>query len=212
MENREFVIFALLGAVLVVIVVALVDDRLKGGEATAYSTIVLAGVTAYYVYATRLLVNETKEARRQEIMPRLKIKVLESGLKLVNVGSGPALNINLRCRLDSEQRVKIERTYLRAGDEVLLDDSKLNLIPQNNRQIHDNYSCLHISGTYDNLLDQESQSYRECYTLSRLASEATTASGSEARQVVKQLEATANQLANIEKRLDENSHDDQSDE
>ena len=186
---------------LVGIVAALVDGRLMGSEATAYSTIALVGVTGYYVYTTRLLVNETKEARRQEVMPQLTIEVLESGLKLVNIGSGPALDINLDCSIDSERRLKVQRTHLRAGDGVLLDDSKLNLIPQGDKQIHDEYNCLHVSGTYKNVLEEDSQSYRDCYPLSQLASEASTASGNEANRVVTQLEATANQLANIEKQL-----------
>ena len=201
MDAREFAIFGGLGVALVGIVAALAAGLIEGSEATAYSTIVLVGVTGYYVYATRLLVNETREARRQEVMPELAIEALESGLKLVNVGSGPALDISLDCSLDSERRLKVQRTHLRAGDEVLLDDRKLNLVPQGDEQIHDEYNCLHVSGTYENVLEDESQPYDECYPLSRLAHEASTATGNEARQAVEQLKATANQLADIEKQL-----------
>lgn len=194
------IIFGGFAAVLVGVTVALSLGVINGPEATAYSTIILVAITGSYVYTTRQLVNETAKSRRQELAPKLEIECLRSGVKLVNIGSGPALNLHVNCWLDCEHRLSLHRSHLRAGDSVRLDDRKINQITMEESDIADGYKVLHLLGNYENSF-KDRKCIGKAPPVTQLTSEAQTASDDHAAITVHHLKGIENALTRIERKI-----------
>jgi len=72
---------------------------------SAFSTIVLVCVTAYYAYQTKKTVEQMEKARRQQVLPVLKASLIFPGpaiiyLRIQNIGLGPAININATIKIE----------------------------------------------------------------------------------------------------------------
>jgi hypothetical protein len=71
---------------------------LTPSEILALLTAVLVGVTAFYAWQTKGLVDEMREARATSVLPRLAVSIqtLIAGVgwvRLANIGPGPALDV-----------------------------------------------------------------------------------------------------------------------
>lgn len=193
---RDSILFGTLAVLLVGIAFAIYDGTITGPKGTAYSTLILVAITGYYVFITRLLVNETEKARRQELSPELEIECVKSGVKLVNIGSGPALRIRACCSLDDDDRLSIKRTHLRAGDSLLLDDNKINNATDPDSEISEQYCCFHLEGSYRNVF-QETKPLKKAIPLKRLTTESQRATEAETRAALNHLEGIKTQLTKI---------------
>ncbi len=68
-------------------------------------TAVLVGATIYYAFQTHKTVEEMKRARAAQVLPRLvptfaKLPAANVLLRVVNVGSGPAFNVDVELVLE----------------------------------------------------------------------------------------------------------------
>lgn len=68
-------------------------------------TLALVLITAYYAWQNRRMVDEMREARIAQILPRLRPTVHSLGaglgrLRVVNVGPGPAIDVDLEIRME----------------------------------------------------------------------------------------------------------------
>lgn len=73
--------------------------------AIAIATVVLVGITGFYAWETREMVNEMREARGAQVLPHVVPTLgyfapLFGFLRIQNVGSGPAVDVNVRVQLD----------------------------------------------------------------------------------------------------------------
>jgi len=91
---------------------------LSGPQATSIATIWLVVLTGVYASVTYRMLRETKKSREQEIMPALEFEARETGSALINIGNGPARNLDIVLRLNpAGDRYRIKRQSLpSAGD------------------------------------------------------------------------------------------------
>jgi len=72
-------------------------------DATLLLTLVLVGITAYYAWQNRQMVQEMRATRSLQVLPKLALQWHGVGptvsfIRIVNVGPGPALNVDLKLR------------------------------------------------------------------------------------------------------------------
>ena len=115
------------------------------------SSVILAFVTAAYVILTWSLVTETRDARKQEVMPIFALE-LESyaigtaGPKLKNIGNGPATSVSATFQLKPDgQEYQASSKNVAPGDFVGSLDPKVPL------ESDSDFEELHVSGTYTNV-------------------------------------------------------------
>jgi hypothetical protein len=66
-----------------------------------FLVLALVGITAFYAWRTHNMVQEMRKTRHSQLMPKLKLGILHLGptfsvIRISNVGSGPALNVQLK--------------------------------------------------------------------------------------------------------------------
>jgi hypothetical protein len=93
-------------------------------------TVVLAGTTIYYAYATRQMVLEMREARTQTLRPHLSISLkmitpTDAFVRITNAGAGAAVNADLEVvfhplAADAPDRRRFRLVFLAAGDYIEL--------------------------------------------------------------------------------------------
>ena len=103
-EYRElvvlgFVFFALLACVTGVLLYAAIEGIITGGIASLAASLLLVLLTAVYALFTLWMAHETRRGRQQEIQPVLEFRPREYGSTIVNLGSGPARNIDVTLTL-----------------------------------------------------------------------------------------------------------------
>ncbi|EMA12335.1 hypothetical protein [Haloarcula marismortui] len=133
---------------------AVLTSEITGPEATALSTILLAVLTAWYAVTTRELVEETRLAKKREHQPALEIKVLPSGPRLTNLGSGPAFRIKAHVTLDSEHYKRVKAKQLAPGDFIRISGDPYERLPTD-ETLRSEYDALHLEGTYKDIFDDK---------------------------------------------------------
>ncbi|WP_152420752.1 hypothetical protein [Haloferax sulfurifontis] len=119
------------------------------------SSVILALVTAAYVILTWSLVTETRDARKQEIMPIFALEmegyaVGALGPKLRNIGNGPATSVSATFQLKpSGQEHQASSKNVAPGDFVGSLDPKVPVDPDSD------FEELCVSGTYTNVFGEE---------------------------------------------------------
>jgi len=119
------------------------------------SSVILALVTAAYVILTWSLVIETRDARKQEVMPIFALEpegyaLGALGPKLKNIGNGPATSISATFQLKPDgQEHQVSSKNVAPGDFV----GSLN--PQVPMDSDSDFKELRVSGTYTNVFGEE---------------------------------------------------------
>jgi len=119
------------------------------------SSVILALVTAAYVILTWSLVTETRDARKQEIMPIFALElegyaVGALGPKLRNIGNGPATSVSATFQLKPNgQEHQTSSKNVAPGDFVGSLDPKVPVDPDSD------FEELCVSGTYTNVFGEE---------------------------------------------------------
>ena len=127
MIKKVFIIASLI-VVIGLIVFASYSGVISPATASVTASSMLVIVTAIYVIITRELVRETRNARKQEVLPFFKLQLQpvsmsSYGVKVVNHGNGPATNISLTLTLvpkkgSSKKTVSKEVNGVSPGDFV----------------------------------------------------------------------------------------------
>lgn len=119
------------------------------------SSVILALVTAAYVILTWSLVTETRNARKQEIMPIFALD-LEGyaigalGPKLKNIGNGPATSVSATFRLEPKgQAHQVSSKNVAPGDFIG------SLKPEVPADPDSEFEELLVSGTYTNVFGEK---------------------------------------------------------
>ena len=119
------------------------------------SSVILALVTAAYVILTWSLVTETRDARKQEVMPIFALElegyaVGALGPKLKNIGNGPATSVSATFKLEPNgQEHQVSSKNVAPGDFVGSLDPE---IPVDSKG---DFDKLRVSGTYTNVFGEE---------------------------------------------------------
>lgn len=108
-------------ALMVLLVTAYLLYQLLSTDTTiaTQATTLLAILTGLYVLFTFRIMNETKKQREQDIQPAFAIQPEPQGVKVSNVGNGPALRADLFLSLiskDSGERVKENEVSIQKQD------------------------------------------------------------------------------------------------
>ena len=139
-----------------VALVVLAVVTLEGDRAVAAATGALVLVTMWYAWQTRQLAFATAAARAEGVRPHLALDVEKLGAghvlpRVVNVGAGPALSVNVRLRLEP---AGLEIPYMApamapgAGQSFLPKDSEGNLETELKRMVEAReYETVHLAGT-----------------------------------------------------------------
>jgi hypothetical protein len=123
----------------------------------AGSSVLLAAITAVYVILTGQLLRETKNARRQELMPIMNLDLEQYaigalGPKLENVGNGPARDVDATVKLvPGGKENTITSKNIRPGDFAA---SVGPVSPDS----HENYNKMVVEGEYTDAFGE-----RECF-------------------------------------------------
>lgn len=128
--------------------------------ANAISTLVLVLVTIIYAYLTQLLVRETRTARRQEVAPALELEGHVSGLRLANIGNGPAKNLSGTLQLagDTEEATEFSRQSLNSGEYIWFDETPFSAVTDPEAAVQDDVDTVIISAEYTDLLGEPTTS------------------------------------------------------
>lgn len=119
------------------------------------SSVILALVTAAYVILTWSLVTETRDARKQEVMPIFALElegyaVGALGPKLKNIGNGPAISVSATFQLKPNGREhQVSSKNVAPGDFVGSLDPKVPL------DTDSDFEELRVSGTYTNVFGEK---------------------------------------------------------
>ncbi|WP_436929086.1 hypothetical protein [Halosimplex halobium] len=119
------------------------------------SSVILALVTAAYVILTWSLVTETRDARKQEVMPIFALElegysIGAMGPKLKNIGNGPATSVSATFQLKpGGEEHQVSSKNVAPGDFVGSLDPK---VPVNSDS---GFEELRVSGTFTNVFGEE---------------------------------------------------------
>ena len=119
------------------------------------SSLMLALVTTAYVILTRSLVTETRDARKQEVMPIFALElegyvVGALGPKLKNIGNGPATSVSATFQLKPNgQEHQVSSKNVAPGDFVGSLDPKVPVDSDSD------FEELRVTGTYTNVFGDE---------------------------------------------------------
>ena len=159
----------------------------------AVSTIVLVIVTAAYVFLTWGMVKETRQARKQEVMPVMNLDVEPFSIgawapKIENIGNGPALDVTGTVKLEPDgEEYELQSKNIPAGDF----SGAIN--PQVSEDTHEEYDSLAIEGSYTDVFG-ERNTFEETYALELLAN-------LDGADSIMKRDRREQHLRNIEKRL-----------
>jgi predicted transcriptional regulator len=121
----------------------------------AASTVILVIVTGAYVIQTKNLVDETREARKREVMPILNLDLEPyaigvMGPKVENIGNGPAVELDATIQLKPDgEKYSITSKNIASGDFAG------SLEPEVGIEAHEDYSELSIEGTCKDVYREE---------------------------------------------------------
>lgn len=115
------VFFSLLICVVGVLLYAAIEGIVTGGTASLAASLLLVLLTAVYAFFTLWMAHETRRSRQQEIQPVLEFRPREYGSTIVNLGSGPARNIDVTLTLmpDGESH-SVQWQSLPSGQEIMI--------------------------------------------------------------------------------------------
>lgn len=159
----------------------------------AAATVVLVLVTTAYVLLTWRLVNETRQARKQEVKPVMNLDVEPISIgswapKIENVGNGPALDVSATVKLEPDgQQYKLQSKNLPAGDYTGA------ITPQVSGDSHKEYESLTVEGEYTDVFGDR-DTFEESYNLELLAN-------LDAADSIMKRDQQARHLQNIDQRL-----------
>jgi hypothetical protein len=106
--SNEYKLLIVLGGFFFVFLIAIsgtllyaaFEEIIDGGTASLSASLLLVILTGAYAFITLWMTHETKKSRRQEIQPVLEFRPHEHRSTIVNLGSGPARNIDLTLTLE----------------------------------------------------------------------------------------------------------------
>jgi len=171
------------------------------------SSVILAFVTAAYVILTWSLVTETRDARKQEVMPIFALElegyaIGTAGPKLKNIGNGPATSVSATFQLKPDgEEYQASSKNVAPGDFVGSLDPKVPLDPDSN------FEELHVSGTYTNVFGEE-EPFTDSIDLKMFLQNTDADSLMERDQSVEVLKKINRNLGSISKNIEMNQFED----
>lgn len=136
---------------------------------------ILVAITAAYVMLTGMLVVETAEQRQQDIQPAFAVQTEAMGVKVTNVGNGPALQTDITLSIVEKEsgdmledsRKSAQRLDIPADDFIgfMWDATWTEEISAVPREVPDNYE-LRFKGSYTDLYQNERQIEPRTYPIS----------------------------------------------
>lgn len=161
---------------------------------SAIATVVLVIVTAVYVVLTWKMVQETQQARKQEVMPVMNLdiepfSVGSSAPVIENVGNGPALDATATFKLvPGGEEYEIQSKNIPSGD--FSGASR----PRIDADTHEEYDSLTVEGEYTDVFGDRDD-FEETYDLELLAN-------SDPADSIMKRDQQAQHLKSIDKRLE----------
>lgn len=123
---------------------------------SAVATAALVLVTTVSVTLTLILLDEERQARKQEIMPVFKtelkgVSIGRMGIALKNIGNGPAQNIDATLEIHPDgEKQEIQYPNVNSGDIVPISDPFEDTTI--NSDTIDEYSYISVEGTCEDII------------------------------------------------------------
>jgi len=182
-------------------------------DATGWLTAALVAVTGYYALQNHRMVGEMREARRLSVQPKLSLYIFMMGPtfgipRLVNVGQGPALNVDTKIVFRRKGVSGAEERIWKAS--VMPPGDQHDFLPPEVQQIKSMehfarvYSEVRVTGTMRSSIgdtievDETTDDLWEWYEMSAAASHVWEEEWS--RKMPKELEKIRKALEQIQKK------------
>lgn len=149
---RYSILALIVGLLSGVLLVSVFDSIISTtAQIQAIASVALFMVTGAYVFLTRQLVTETRDAREQEIKPVLSLTTegfsIEKSVPVIkNIGGGPAIDVNATVELIPDgPSGTIQSKTLAPGEKAA------SATPEVTRETAENYDSIVVSGTSENI-------------------------------------------------------------
>jgi len=135
------VFFLLLVCVSVVLLYASITGLITGGTASLGASLLLVLLTGGYAFITLWMTHETRRSRQQEIQPVLEFLPKETDSTVINLGNGPARNIDLTLTLEPKgESHPVQWQSLAPQQELAISNEPLSSIADRE------YTSLQVQG------------------------------------------------------------------